>query len=185
MGSPDTASSFIHWDSPRGNESSCFECHRTFSECKPAGSRRGGNFSHLKRTKNSTQPTCIMDTSPLNPESTGSSHGGGNNNSVGVDKRHTKEHTYAELKNPCDALQILASIATTDVQSRVLNAGSPQHLRSNIHADGGDLSSNLGFDDESAQMHYSTPSSLLPLSEAARLVNDDLGPLTTLQLLRL
>lgn len=126
-----------------------------------------------------------MDTSPPNSESTGSFHSGGSDKSIGVDERHTKGPTYAELKNPCDALQILANIATTDVQSRALEAGSPKDLCSNVRVDGANLTSYVGFDDESSKMPYSTASSLLPLSEAARLVNDDLGPLTTLQLLRL
>ena len=125
-----------------------------------------------------------MTTSPPNPESTVSWHNFGDDKSTSVDGSHAQEPTYAELKNPCDALQILANIATTNTDSTAVEAASSNEFSSNRFENGIDSTSYMGLGDESATMH-STPSSLLPLSEAERLVNDRLGASAALQLLHL
>ena len=166
-------------------QSSCFECLRTGDECKPAGSRRGGNFAHLRRTKQpSNKPASRPATSPQNPESTGRLHSVGDRSSADVNGSHAPESTYAELKNPCDALQILANIATTNTHSTVTETASSNGACSNISTDGVDLPNYMGLDDGSPTM-YSTPSSLLPRSETEKLVNDGLGVFKALELLHL
>lgn len=161
--------SFMYWNSPREKDSSCFECLRTGDECKSAGSRRGGNFSHLRRTKRS-KPASIAATSPANPGSSDSWH---SVEDADVDASHAQESTYAELKNPCDALQILANISITKDPTPI-EPTSPNAV---------DLSGYMGL----GRSGTHPTSSLLPLprSEAERLVNDGLGTLPALQLLHL
>lgn len=162
---------------------SCFECLRTGDECKPAASRRGGNFSHLRRTKQPSKTTSIPATSPPKPGSTGVWRSVGNEISAVVDRSNAQEPTYAELKNPCDALQILANIAATETQSPFTEAAFSNFISPNIRADV-ESTSHIGFGDDSATMH-STPSSSLPRSEAEKLVKDGLGEFTAIELLHL
>lgn len=176
---------YFNSSSPKENQSSCFECLRTGDECKPAGSRRGGNFAHLRRTKQSSnKPVSRTATSAQDLESTGSLHSTGDRNSADKNRSHALESTYAELKNPCDALQILANIATTNTHSTVTETTSPNGVCSNISADGVDLPNYTGLDNDSPTM-YSTPGSLLPRSETEKLVNDGLGVSKALKLLYL
>lgn len=165
------SSPFMHWNSPRDKDSSCFECLRTGDECKPASSRRGGNFSHLRRTKRS-KPASIAVTSPANPGSSDSWHGVEDGD---VDTSHAQEPTYAELKNPYDALQILANISTTK-DSTPIELTSPNEV---------DSSGYMGLG--RSGKHPTNPLLPLPLpkSETERLVDEGLGALPALQLLRL
>ncbi|KAL2814353.1 hypothetical protein BDW59DRAFT_154432 [Aspergillus cavernicola] len=91
--------------SPDGTRSSCQQCFRAGNECILAGSRRGGDFSRFRRSpQGSSTPGRMADTAH-NPAMQAEHYEEGPENPI-----------YAELTNPGDALQILARLATNDIQ---------------------------------------------------------------------
>ncbi|KAJ5757653.1 uncharacterized protein N7511_006347 [Penicillium nucicola] len=88
--------------------SSCLQCIRAGGECILAGSRRGGDFSRFRRSrqKQHAAPSLSeaeMEHAPNNHESTDP-----------MDR--DEDPIYAELDNPGDALQILARLAASDTR---------------------------------------------------------------------
>jgi hypothetical protein len=92
--------------SPDGTKAQCFECIRSNEPCVLAGSKRGGNFSRIRRTKRVESPTPTPN--PVNAEHNNVSEG------IGENEKRTDDPIYAELTNPGEALQILARLAAHD-----------------------------------------------------------------------
>ncbi|RDL38136.1 uncharacterized protein BP5553_05569 [Venustampulla echinocandica] len=170
-----------------GGESPCFECLRAGQECKLAGSKRGGNFSRMRRTKESSNTPTAVANSPKDPASIDSWHRSRESARPDTEENDPEEPIYAELKNPCDALQILAKLAAADAPSTApVNHRTPPHsLCSCTDQHDGHAASctspvdNTWVDPTQNSRYHSR------LSETEVLVNDVLGVAMTLQLLRL
>ncbi|KAJ5520264.1 hypothetical protein N7463_000717 [Penicillium fimorum] len=98
--------------------SSCSQCLRAGGECILAGSRRGGDFSRFRRSRQKEHPTPSSSGAGIEHEPTNQQ----NKDPVpGIE-----DPIYAELDNPGDALQILARLAASDTQisSNLTNPGA-------------------------------------------------------------
>lgn len=96
----------------------CFECLRAGQECKPAGSRRGGNL----RAGQMKSPPTVSHVVDHNQSDT----------TVLEDRDQPEEAIYPDLQTPCDALQMLAKLAATDA-----TVSSTTTLRHNSASDNG------------------------------------------------
>lgn len=94
---------------PNGRKSSCSGCLRAGDECILAGSRRGGDFSRFRRSRQKQSSTPSLGDSDAGHGLAGQQDG---DNGQG-----TEDPIYAELTNPGDALQILARLAANDPQT--------------------------------------------------------------------
>ncbi|CRL22014.1 Fungal transcriptional regulatory protein, N-terminal [Penicillium camemberti] len=88
--------------------SACLQCIRAGGECILAGSRRGGDFSRFRRSRQKQNSTpslseARMENSPIDQHNRDPMEGDG-------------DPIHAELTNPGDALQILARLAANDTQ---------------------------------------------------------------------
>ncbi|KAJ5857805.1 hypothetical protein N7455_008699 [Penicillium solitum] len=86
----------------------CLQCTRAGDECILAGSRRGGDFSRFRRSRQKQNPTpslsgATMEHSPTDRHNRDPMEG-------------DEDPIHAELTNPGDALQILARLAANDTQ---------------------------------------------------------------------
>lgn len=87
----------------------CFECYRTGHDCNFAGSRRGGDYTHLRKSKNfRSRPGISLS------ESTISQNRNDEVTKTTIERREDKGVISGELKNPHDALQILSRVAAID-----------------------------------------------------------------------
>lgn len=91
------------------------DCFRTGHDCTLAGSRRGGNYSHFRKRKNriDQHEERLTHRSPSIRASPPSIADTVNAKAFGRDERDD-ETICVELKNPFDALQILAKAAVND-----------------------------------------------------------------------
>ena len=89
----------------------CVACICAKEPCIPAGSRRGGNFTHRRRTVyrevDTTEGQSSCRTSTMSP-------GLVDNSNDSLSEHQSQEPLCAELKNPCDALHILERLAAND-----------------------------------------------------------------------
>lgn len=106
---PDLGYSSPSRTTPRAGDPRCVECIRAQQPCIPAGSRRGGNFTHRRRSLNQRSDTTEGKSHQRTPTTNPAPN---SNNSMG--EPQSQEPLYAELKNPCDALNILARLAAND-----------------------------------------------------------------------
>lgn len=91
---------------PNGIKSSCLGCLRAGDECILAGSRRGGDFSRFRPSRQKQSSTPALG---------GIEAGHGLAGQRGGDSgQGTEDPIYDELTNPGDALQILARLAAND-----------------------------------------------------------------------
>ncbi|KAJ5610223.1 hypothetical protein N7510_006942 [Penicillium lagena] len=88
--------------------SSCLQCLRAGDECVLAGSRRGGDFSRFRRSRQKQNSTPSLSGSGIEQKPSGRQ----DRDPVKGDE----DPIYAELTNPGDALQILARLAANDNQ---------------------------------------------------------------------
>ncbi|CAK7236840.1 hypothetical protein SCUCBS95973_009746 [Sporothrix curviconia] len=119
-----------------GTGASCFECLRAGDACVLAGSRRGGDYSRFRR--NDKQKQAQVSTTPmLSINGIHPSPAGQDDNSPGAlaierpaDSAHKDgdeapvDPVYAELRNPRDALDILARLAADETASQTASTHS-------------------------------------------------------------
>jgi hypothetical protein len=94
----------------------CLECLRTGHDCTLAGSRRGGDYSHRKTKIRNSQALDKAQSSARreSPLETQLEKVSSLDHSVGSHQNEVP--MYPELKNPFDALQILAKAAAHDTE---------------------------------------------------------------------
>lgn len=114
-------------DSRRGigdpNKPPCVKCNREGAECVLATSRRGGDYSHLRRQKKHAAQRQENDgpsipALPISSPENGSLH-----------STTSGDHVHDNLQNPSDALLILANAAgQPEDQSRAQDNGDNPYL---------------------------------------------------------
>lgn len=113
---------------PRTGDLGCVACIRAKQPCIPAGSRRGGDFTHrrrrIHREVDTTEGQSSHRTSTMSPALV-------DNSNDSMSEHQSQEPLYAELKNPCDALHILARLAANDstVQGKCHGSTAPDKGR--------------------------------------------------------
>lgn len=94
----------------------CLDCYRSSHECILPESKRGGNYAHLRKQKAGSAQTAKASAGPvpLISESCAVVEQQDTTSSSRDELVDNKEPIYAELKNPLDALQILAQAAVSN-----------------------------------------------------------------------
>ncbi|CAK7213008.1 hypothetical protein SEUCBS140593_001700 [Sporothrix eucalyptigena] len=116
-----------------GTGASCFECRRAGDVCVLAESRRGGDYSRFRRNDKqkqmqaSTTPSSIdglhpSPTSQDDPDAMAVAHPADSTNKDGDEV--PVDPVYAELRNPRDALDILARLAADETASPTVSTHS-------------------------------------------------------------
>jgi hypothetical protein len=101
----------------------CLECFLTSHDCNLAGSRRGGDYTHLRKPRRSTSRTADASSQSVAPV-TRNSHSANRS----IECSQDEEPICSELKNPLDALQILAEAAVNDPEPSIDSVRTPESV---------------------------------------------------------
>lgn len=99
----------------------CLECFRTGHDCNLAGSRRGGDYTHLRKPRRGTRRAADASSHFVLPVTKNPHHA-----NKSVDCSQDKEPICSELKNPLDALLILAEAAVNDPEPSIDSVLTPE-----------------------------------------------------------
>ncbi|KAH8815999.1 hypothetical protein F5884DRAFT_818169 [Xylogone sp. PMI_703] len=96
----------------------CFECFRIGTTCTLASSRRGGNYTHLRKQNEAsmTRKTAISGPALEAELSLDADLEDSSSRTDSLSNGLSREPVCAELKNPFDALQILAKAAVENAE---------------------------------------------------------------------
>lgn len=152
------------------------QCVRAGNECVLAGSRRGGDYSRFRRSRNKEKSaTPSVDVIEIDRDQTGE------------DKRErlqgNEDPIYAELANPGDALQILARLAANDNQRPNEPDGSPPSNTWTTHDSFNQVSTKGSPERNSASRSVPPPLVHTTLSETETLVMGVIGTDTVTRLI--
>jgi hypothetical protein len=105
----------------------CLECFRTGHDCNLAGSRRGGDYTHLRKPR--TRRAVDASSQSVAPATWQNPH----NANKSIDCSQEKLPICSELKNPLDALQILAEAAVNDPDPSIESVCTPESADGEYH----------------------------------------------------